>query len=218
MLAEQAVRYCVDESGRVGGRDVFEKLLPDIFGDCWSVAWPILSGGMEAHRDRIWAFKSLLSIHDQEGKTVAGPIFLVPWEVLRAWCHKNPGFAPAFLMRIAPRFEEGTPMPTELRTPDASRDMGQHPRVRQWSPVVFRLLDDFGDRKDVLDALTGNMMTFSWWGSLVHYFEQYAAPLRTLLDHHRPSVAASARRQLVAKQQAVRKEQSRDDEQEFGIF
>ena len=57
-----------------------------------------------------------------------------------------------------------------------------------------RLLDDFGDRKDVLDALSGNMMTFIWSGSLVPYFEQYAAPLRTLLDHHRPSVAASARR------------------------
>ena len=54
-----------------------------------------------------------------------------------------------------------------------------------------RLLDDFGDRNDVLDALAGNMMTFSWWGSLVPYFEQYAVPLRALVDHHRPSVAAS---------------------------
>ena len=128
MLAEQSVRYCVDESGRLGGRSVFEKLLPDVFGDSWSVAWPILSGSMEAHRDRIWTFESLLSIHDREGKTVASPIFLVPWEVLRAWCHKNPGFAPAFLMRIAPRFEEVTPLPTEQGAQDVSRESGQQRR------------------------------------------------------------------------------------------
>jgi len=39
-----------------------------------------------------------------------------------------------------------------------------------------------------------------------------------LLEHHRPPVAAWARRQLDAQKQAVRHEQHRDDEREFGIF
>ena len=113
MLAQQAVRYCVEESGRHDGRRVIEKLLPDVFTHCSSVAWPILSGSMEAHRDRIWKFESLLRIHDLEGKSVVSPVFLVPWEVLRAWCHKHPEFAPAFLMRIAPTFEARAALATE---------------------------------------------------------------------------------------------------------
>ena len=83
---------------------------------------------------------------------------------------------------------------------------------------MLRLLDEFGDREDVLSALSGNMMTFMWSGSLVPYFEQYGTPLRTLLNHHRPSVVASARRQIEAKERVVRHERSRDDEHEFGIF
>ncbi len=115
-------------------------------------------------------------------RRVTGPIFLVPWKALRAWSYRNPDFAPAFLMRIAPVFEEGS---TPQKKPD-----------RSWSRIVLDLLDEFGDRQDVLLALSGNMMTFFCSGSMVPYHEQYKTPLQTLLGHHRPSVAAWARSQL----------------------
>jgi len=214
----QAVRWCVESSPGYRDRRVIEKLLPEALTHCSSVAWPFLSTGIEAHRDRIWSFEGLLRLHGLDGEPALSPVFLVSWDVLRAWCFENAEFAPAFLMRLAPKFEARS---GAIAAPDAqgvNGDVADAPRPLQWNPIVIRLLDDFGDRKDVLDALAANMMTFIWSGSLVPYFEQYKAPLEALLKHHRPSVVAWARRQLDAQRQAVAKEQSRDAEQEFGIF
>jgi len=219
VMAQQAVRWCVEESSSYRDRSVIERLLPDLFAHCWGVVWPIMLESMEAHRDVIWKFESLLRIYDLEGNSVASPVFGVPWDVLRAWCHRHPEYGPALLMRIAPVFE---PVPTPVKDgaeeKNVSREDGRKPEPRQWNAIVLRLLDDFGDREAVLDALSTNMMTFIWSGSRANYFEQYATPLKTLLKHHRPAVLAWARRELVAQQQAVRHEQARDDEREFGIF
>jgi hypothetical protein len=203
-LAEQAIRWCTERSQHHVDCTVIESVLPDLLTHCGRVVWPVLSSGIAAHRDRIWAFEHLLGKNRAEGKSVAGPIFLVPWKALRAWCHRNPDFASAFLMRIAPVFDEGG---IPVTGPG-----------RSWNRIVLHLLDEFGDRQDVLSALTGNMMTFSGWGSMVPYHEQYKNPLQTLLSHHRPSVVAWARRQLEVQEQLIRGEQSRDEEQKFGIY
>jgi hypothetical protein len=219
VMAQQAVRWCVEDSSVYRDRRMIERLLPVLFEHCWSVVWPILSASMGAHRDVIYRFDSLLRVYELDGNSVASPIFSVPWDVLRAWCHSHPEYGPAFLMRIAPVFERrSTPAKDAPQDEDISPDGDREPEPRQWNPIVLRLLDDFGDRAAVLEALGANIMTFMWRGSRVPYFEQYATPLKTLLKHHRPSVTAWARRQLVAQQQSVRHEQARDDEQEFGIF
>jgi|SRR5271165_2514801 len=203
-LTEQAVLSCAERLENHVGPGVIESILPDILTHCSDVAWPVLSSGLAAHRNRIWNFEHLLGKIYAEGKSVAGPIFLVPWEALRAWSHRNPDFAPAFLMRIAPVFDEG-----------GTREKGSG---RSWNRIVLQLLDEFGDRQDVLSALAGNMMTFFCSGSMVPYHEQYRKPLQSLLSHHRPSVVAWARSQLETQEQFVRSEQSRDEEQKFGIY
>jgi hypothetical protein len=203
-LTEQVVKWCVVRPPNHVGSDAVGSILPDLLIHCHAVTWPILSRGIVEHRSRIWCFESLLGSSRIEGKSIAGPIFLVPWEELRAWGHRYPDFAPAFLMRIAPAFEEGSP-------PRQASD-------RSWNRIVRDLLDEFGDRQDVLSALSNNMMTFCEWGSLVPYHKQYQKPLQNLLSHHRPSVAAWARSQLEIQERFVRNEVSRDEEKEFGVF
>jgi hypothetical protein len=203
-LTEQAVRWCIERQQNHIGPSVVESILPEVLTHCADIGWPILSNGIVEHRDRIWTFQHLLGKPYAEGKSAAGPIFLVPWKVLRAWSHRNPDFAPAFLMRIAPVFDEGS---TAQKNPD-----------RSWSQIVLDLLDEFGDRQNVLSALSDNMMTFLCSGSMVPYHEQYKKPLQSLLSHHRPSVVAWARGQLEAQEKFVRSEQSRDEEQEFSIY
>jgi hypothetical protein len=217
VLAEQAVRWCVEESATYRDRGVIEKLLRDLFVHCWAVAWPIVSENMEAHRETIWNFESLLRVYDLEGNSVASPVFGVPWDVLRAWCHSHVEYGPALLMRIAPVFEPVV-TPKKGGAEDASEMAVTNPEPRRWNPIVLGLLDDFGDREAVLNALSDNTMTFIWNGSRVPYFEQYVAPLQRLLRHHRPPVAAWARRQLALQERAIRHEQSRDEEHAFGIF
>ena len=73
-------------------------------------------------------------------------IFRLPEEVLFAWCHSYPDAAPAFAAGLLPVLTS--------RDPD---DPG-----RCLDTKMKRLLDEFGDREDVLRALTHNMYTFGW--------------------------------------------------------
>jgi len=50
---------------------------------------------------------------------------------------------------------------------------------RSLHPVVVRLLDDFGERDNMLQAVVRNMYDFTWWGSVTNYFTLYREPLRT---------------------------------------
>ena len=52
--------------------------------------------------DKLWRFEGMLRVYCYDGKVIKSPVFSVPWDKLRAWYHKNPTFAPAFLMRFAP--------------------------------------------------------------------------------------------------------------------
>jgi hypothetical protein len=177
--------------------------------------WPVFAEGMASHRDRIRAFEHPLGKGYSGEKSAVGAIFLVPWPVLRAWCHRYPDFAPAFLMRVAPTFGSGLAANAEPQ-PEKSTEASANRKT--WHPVVLSLLDDFGDRQDVQSALSGNMMSFFWSGSLVPYFEQYVEPLKALLNHHRPSVVAWARQQLEAQKHDIRDARLRDDEREFGVY
>lgn len=65
------------------------------------------------------------------------------------WCKNNKPLAPARLAELVPNFEEnGT-----------------------WHPIVFRLINEFGNIQDVLNNLDANMGTFSWVGSIVPLLE-----------------------------------------------
>ncbi len=76
-----------------------------------------------------------------------------------------------------------------------------------------RLLTEFGDRDDVLQGISQNMITFSWTGSLTTYFARYEAPFREFLDHPLVKVRHWARRTLYWLNEEIRK--ARDDDEEF---
>ena len=75
---------------------------------------------------------------------------------------------------------------------------------------MIRLLDEFGDREDVHQAVLGNMHTFSWSGSPASRFALYEEPLRTLRNHSKPKVrrwAAATLRGLAATIENVHNEE-----------
>ena len=43
----------------------------------------------------------------------------------------------------------------------------------QLSPVILRLLDEFGEREDVQEAVFANIWTVIWGGSMTEYFALY---------------------------------------------
>jgi hypothetical protein len=91
----------------------------------------------------------------------------LPKDTLFAWCHAHPDVGPAFVAAIAPVLT--------TRDPNAPS--------HQFHPLARHLLDEFGDRADVLRALDRNMNTFGWMGSRSNYYVLYEEPLREL-EHH----------------------------------
>ncbi len=92
----------------------------------------------------------------------------LPEETLFAWCHAHPERAPAFVATMTPFFRSYDVKISE----------------RSLHPVMARLLDEFGDRDEVLRAAAHNIFTFSWSGSVTSYYTLYEAPLTTLRDQH----------------------------------
>ena len=77
-----------------------------------------------------------------------------------------------------------------------------------------RLLDEFGQRDDVLRRLVANMHTFGWTGSRATYFALYEAPLRELMKHPIGAVRRWAKTMLDQVLAEIQKAKSEDDEQQ----
>ena len=86
------------------------------------------------------------------------------------------------------------------------------------TPLALALLQNFGDNPKVGSALAANMATRSWSGSLVPYLEADKAALVPLLSSHDAKVRAWAALVIGHLDAEIASEQTRDDEQGFGIF
>ena len=107
------------------------------------------------------------------------------------WCHAHPEVAPAFLASITPILENRT-------TPAAEQ---------KFHPLALRLLEEFGERQDVLRTISSNMHTFSWSGPLQNYFVLFEKPLSDLSSHPRASVRrwANAEREAMIERKDAAK-------------
>ena len=84
---------------------------------------------------------------------------------------------------------------------------GLHPKMK-------RLLDEFGDRKDVLQALNRNMYTFGWSGSRADYYALYDEPLHSLETHKHGALRRWAKKTREQLGSAIDNVRDEDDERE----
>ena len=166
-----------DES--VASAELGKSLLPRLLSSFPEIVWPILGEAIVSDRKNAWRLE--LALGDSFSFEVKRPAILqLPPTVLLAWCHAHPDVAPAFVVGLLP----------VLTSREADRML---------HPTMKRLLDEFGDRADVLSALGRNMYTFGWRGSRTEYFELYDEPLRELENHRLGQVrrwAKKTRQQL----------------------
>ena len=79
---------------------------------------------------------------------------------------------------------------------------------------MVRLLDEFGDREDVLKAIDNNINSFGWAGSRTTYYAQYEEPLSELSQHQQPKVRNWARSMLHRLRVASENARHEDEEEE----
>ena len=69
------------------------------------------------------------------------------------WCADNKPLAPSRLAELTPIFDNN------------------NTDYAKWHPIAYRLIDEYGDIKEVLSNLSSNMGTYSWTGSIVPFLE-----------------------------------------------
>ena len=154
------------------GEDFIEPMIPMLLSDFPEIAWPLIGQAIVLDQQQAWRLARVLrGRRPADGES--NPIILsLPEDTLFAWCHAHPDRAPAFAAGVVPVL-----MGSELEASE-----------RSLHPVMIRLLDEFGDREGVLEAVLDNMHTFTWSGSLASHFALYEEPPRTLRDHPKPKV------------------------------
>ena len=168
------------------------------------ITWPLIGQAVISDRAQAWRLRYVFLGDLFSFKQEKNPAILsLPEDTLFAWCRAHPDQAPAFVAGVVPVL-------TTYRN-DASE--------RSFHPVMLRLIDEFGDRNDVLQAVSLNMGNFSWSGSVTNYFTLYLEPLRTLCDHPKRQVRRWAKamlRHLDARIESARnKDEERDAEWEI---
>lgn len=124
----------------------------------------------------------------------------VPDESLASWCGEFPDKAPAVvagMVQVIDRSDQEAPKLTA--------------RAR-W------LVDNYGQQDSVLSALTANLHSFSWTGSLVPYYEIIVSAMRPLESHKYAAVRKWAKAMVKDAEQNIVHETHRQQEHEIGRY
>ena len=198
-LALVASQGLTQEGARGRSFDLLSPLLPDLLSGFPDIAWPIIGQRILGRTTAAFVLRTALASHfSRHTEDSPPPIESLPPDTLIAWCSAFPDEAPACAVGI---------VPVLARDRDESKESALHPTFR-------RLLDQFGDREDVLEAARSHFHTFSWSGSLTTYFAQYLAPLVSLHDHPIPRVTRWAKRMCRQLEREIEKESARDAEEQ----
>lgn len=175
-----------------------KPLLPVLLTNFAPVIWPVFGRAIVADQAKAWRLQHLLGDSYSFADKKTSAILNVPEDILFTWCHANPEVGPAFLAQFIPVLES--------QRPQAGGNT--------LHPIAKRLLDEFGDREDVLKRLVGNMHTFGWTGSRTTYYALYEAPLRSLENHPIGAVRRWAKAMLGHMMAEIQAAKTEDDEQQ----
>ncbi len=162
------------------------------------IVWPLIGGAIVGNRRFASRMRYVLGRPYTFGRDVRPPILDVPEDTLFAWCHANPDGAPTFLAQCLPI----------LSPEDDDAEAGF------LHPVMSRLLDEFGERDDVHQALESNIHTYSWSGSSASYYPRYREPLERLCTHPKAGVRQWAEKMRGQVARCITRETIRDEERE----
>ena len=178
-------------------RDTYllESVLPILLSGFPEISWPLIGQAIVLEHGNAWRLEEILgdSSFDAKGDAI---ILSLPEDTLFAWCHAHPDGAPAFAGRVLPVLLD--------------RDRSSTPVVH---PRITRLVEEFGERKDVQQAIMQNIESSGWIGSKASVYAQLEAPLRALDTHREPQVRDWAKK--ILKDLGDRKREAmRDDEEQ----
>jgi hypothetical protein len=184
------------------------------YGDLWHYIQPIIRIVFQKHAENVWPLFSEAIINsaplDEYGLTQllgSGSSFEkkepsvlseLPDGILNQWCLQNPEKSPVFV----------------AKTTDVLLESDEKYKI---SPRAQFLIDNFGDNENVLSALSANLSSFGWSGSLVPYLQKEITAIKGLKDHKNNNVRNWINRRLDYLFSMIERETCRDEERDWGI-
>ncbi len=201
-------------------KDISKQILTHLtdkinFRELWHYIQPIIRKIFKKYAEGVWllftaAIKDatpteefrlmqLLGLGSSFDEKKPGVLSDLPDELLKEWCLKTSETAPEFVARTTDVFLE---------------DDDKY----KFSPRAQFLLDYFGDNELVLSALSANMSSFGWSGSLVPYLQKEAAVIKGLKEHKNKNVRIWANSRLDYLSKMIERETRHDEEFDWGIY
>lgn len=175
---------------------LLKPVVPRLLSSFPEVAWPLIGQAIASDKRLAWRLEHVLGDPHALGDKDDPAILHLPEDTLFAWCHAHPDHAPSFATSVVP----------VLTTHEVDA------LERALHPVMVRLLDEFGDRKDVQQAVMGNMHSFSWVGTTTTYYALYKEPFNALLRHADPEVRRWTKTVLRHLDNAIEEARKKDEE------
>ena len=200
VLTNQLISACKNGLNHSDIWHYTKPLLLDLMREYGNVLWPIFASAIvEAEGMTRYWLQQLLDRENNFENQQPSVLTVLPVDIVILWCKEYPGFAPSFVANCVNILEPS--------------DGQQKP-----SDLFVALLEHFGDDERVVRALSANMWTRGWSGSLVPYLESDKAAFEMLLIHENSNVKQWGKKTIdyICKQIAV--ESVRDEEDDFGLF
>ncbi len=182
--------------------DIWQSIKPlllDIMKVHGSKLWPLFGLAIVSsdHQKRYWLHQ-LLDRENSPAIQVQSVLTVLPKDAIISWCRENQTVGPHFVACCINVFEtvDGLTKPTEL---------------------FIALLEEFGDDARIGSALSANLSTRGWSGSLVPYLQSDRKALEPLLRHSSSGVHTWVIKHISNIDVQIEHESVRDAEQDLGI-
>ena len=177
-----------------------KPVLRSIFSRFGDETWPLVAEAIR-NADPLQEYRltQLLASEDNFNKTELSVLSDLSNDVIKKWCQAEPDKAPEFIAHATETF---------FKT-DGGYTVSDRAKF---------LLDNYGDNKKVLSALTTNMSSFGWTGSVVPIYRKEVKALEPFLQHKFSTVQEWAEKRINYLNKSIERESIRDEESEWGIY
>ncbi|MFZ2653741.1 MAG: hypothetical protein WAX69_02385 [Victivallales bacterium] len=199
-ITKEIISSCGEEKFSYDAKFYVSKVLSILLSDYFDHVWPIIGAGLLSEKWRV--VHNLGYLLGKMGEKTKGDLVLAKAHLpsLMEWCLANKPNGPKRLARIIPVY---------YLHPDSTY---------KWHEFARTMIDSFGDDVEVLSAISGNLHTFSWSGSVVPYYERQIHMMEELSTSPHHSVKEWAKKNIEWLKEQIVAERNQEEEEKIGIY
>lgn len=198
-IGQQLIKACTIGFNHNQLWTYYKPILLKLMKNYEETLWPILGDAIASAegKKRYW-LKELVEHENSFSNKMPSVLSFVSINKVINWCKKNPDSGPSFVANSVGIIEDS--------------EEGKRP-----SPLFIALLENFGDKKQVRNALSANIASRGWTGSLVPHLESDKKVLSTLLDYKDVNVRGWVKNHIANTDKQIEFEKKRDEEKDIGF-